>query len=80
MEVLPGSVHRPDEADDAHRGEPMGEEGASDPEPMLDIDREISPPTPTGEQMSDMVIDALMLAGVRDTDALDFARKDPTFV
>ena len=66
LEVLPGSVHRPDEPVDPHRGEPMDEEGTSDHEPMVDVDHGISPATPTGEQMSDMVIDGLVLAGVSD--------------
>ena len=72
--MLPGSVHR---TKTAHpHGGPMEEERDSDPEPMLDLDHDVSPSIPIAEQMSDMVVDALVLAGVREHDARDIACKE----
>ena len=55
-------------------------------EPMLD-DVAIAPPTPTDGQMSDMLIDALVLAGVRERTAHEYAsavmeleKTSPTFI
>ena len=51
---------------------PMDGDDPSPPKPMLDVDPDIDP-TPAHEQTSDMRIDAIILAGVRERSARDYA-------
>ena len=63
------------------------EEDPSPSEPVLDDSPVVVPETPTLEQVSDMMVDALTLAGVRERTARDYAlsavkheRANPTFI
>ena len=50
----------------------MDDAEESPPEPMLDDSFEV-PIAPTGDQMSDMIVDALIVVDVRKEDAKDYA-------
>ena len=52
----------------------MDEAEGPSSDPMLDDSFEV-PATPTGGQMSDMIVDALIVAGVRKGDAKSYAKK-----
>ena len=63
------------------------EEDPSPSEPVLDDNPVVVPETPTLEQVSEMMVDALTLAGVRERAARDYAlsavkheRANPTFI
>ena len=91
MEVQPQTTdHEPSTADaPASSGSGGGwmEEDPSSSEPVLDDSPVVVPETPTLEQVSDMMVDALTLAGVRERTARDDAlsavkheRANPTFI
>ena len=77
MEVQSQMInHEPNTADaPASSGSGGGamEEDPSPSEPMIDDSPVVAAETPTLEQVSDMMVDALTLAGVRERTARDYA-------
>ena len=82
--------HEPNTADapaSSGSGGASMEEDPSPSEPVLDYNPVVVPETPTFEQVSDMMVNAITLAGVRERTARDDApsaarheRANPTFI